>query len=197
MSDYAPGSVINAGADTALNDTRRITVRAAIIHRPQGRCPGVVAIGTSRHHSTPGTFNETVCDDGTLHGHYPADVRCSHAAGANYTGPGAEVDGYQGEALTVGALRALGRSILHKHHDFGLPLRLYPPSAPRIWLDRDGPVAGFGFYNHSSIDYPPNRTFLHYDGITEAEFARAIELAGGGTDDPTDDRRRKALLLWA
>ena len=195
-SDYPPEYVVEAGVDSGLNDSRRIAVDWYIVHRPQGTCPGVAQLGRSRRHSTPGTFNQTSCDDGTGHGHYPANVKCSHAAGANSGGPGNECDGYQGIRPSDGALRALGRGILHAHHEHGLVLALYPPHLPRRWLDRDGPVAGYDFYNHASVDYPPNRSFNHYDGITEEEFALAVELAGGGAGQPKpDDKRQEAMFL--
>lgn len=179
MSDFTPGFIIEPGADTALNGSRRIGVRWAIIHRPQGRCPSVVGLGQTRRHSSPGTFNACTCDDGHGHGFYPHDVKCSHAAGANTGGPGNEVDGFQGELIGDGALLALGQWVLDLSATHGLPPALYPPEAPRVWLDRNGPVAGFGFYGHLSVDYPPDRSLNHYDGPTSAEFQRAIALAGG------------------
>lgn len=177
-SPYPSTYIIEPGADTALNASRRFTPVAFAIHRPQSRCPGVVGVGRTRHHSTPGTFNQVSCADGRGHGIYPFDCRCTHAAGANHVAAGNEADGFQGERCGDPLLRSLGESFVHANREWGIPLKKYPDGAPRVWLDRTGRVDGCGFYNHSSIDYPPDRSLNHHDGITDAEFARSLQLVG-------------------
>lgn len=166
---------LRPGADWWMNEQRSQDVRAVTLHKPQGTCPGVVSIGVSRNHGSPGTFNATLCFDGTLRVHYPWNVRCTHAAGGNAAGPGVEIEDYQGNECNDEQLRTLGRLIEWSHVEWGTPKAYYDGGLGRIWLDVH-PFAGW--LPHSAIDYPPNRSFLHYDGLLPGEWERAIMLGG-------------------
>lgn len=177
-----PFATLDKGRDWSLNDSRLIDVRAPVIHRPQGTCPGVVSVGKSRNHSTPGTFTFTLCGDGVLHQHYPWNVRCSGAAGGNYAGPHVEIEDYQGNRPTEPALHTLGRLMLWARDEWGQPTDFYAGEYGRVWVDRDSNFRAW--VNHSAIDYPPNRSYLHYDGLLRTEIEHALALAGGGASTP-------------
>lgn len=175
-------ATLDPGADWQSNASRVQQVRAVTLHKPQGTCPGVVSVGVGRHHSTPGTFNATLCYDGRLHIHYPWNVRCSHAAGGNAAGPGVEIEDYQGRPLSDAQLVTLGRLARWTRDQWGVPLDYYDGSTGRIWLDVH---PWRGWVPHAAIDYPPNRAYLHYDGLLPGEWQRA--LATIDTPEEEDD----------
>lgn len=166
FAQYVPG------ADAAQNEQRRITVRAGIIHTTEGTDSR--GLGANRHHNSPGTFNFLI-RQGVLYCYYPAWVRCSHAAGGNYSGPGIEIDMYDGTPVREDDLRILGRLLLWLYTTYGIPLN-YKAGDPREWIDQTGYL---GFIAHAGIDYPPDTSLRHYDNITPSEFARALAFVGG------------------
>ena len=167
-----PFALYVPGADTALNESRRLHVRGAVIHTTQG--VDSRELGARRRHSTPGTFNFLI-RDGVLYCYYPAWVRCSHAAGGNFIGPGIEIEMFDGQPVATEDLITLGRLILWLNKEYGVSLN-YKEGDPRIWADK---TTFKGFIAHAGLDYPPNVSFRHYDNITESEFARALQLVGG------------------
>lgn len=155
---YAPG------ADTAQNDSRRQSVRAVTVHRTQGTDSR--NLGKTRHHSTPGTFNFLVRDE-AVYCYYPADVRCSHAAGANHSGPGIEIEGFTGAAISAKQSSRLGQIARWLHTTYGVPLELY--DGPRTVIDG---TAFAKFVNHNSVQTEPQ--YRHTDRIPVAEFLTAV-----------------------
>lgn len=159
------------GADTHLNDSRRQNVRAVTFHRTVGTWPGDHSVGKNRHHDTPGTFNYLIGQDEGQHAcFYPADVRCSHAAGANQAGPGIEFSGQNGEPLTDWQVRAGGELVRWLAAEFGVPLVFH--DFPRISVDGSGFA---GFVTHSAVATQPQ--WLHYDYITGDEWSRMTTVA--------------------
>lgn len=189
-SGICPLAIQVPGADSGSNAQRRFTVAGMVVHRPQGTCPGVVQVGRTRHHDSPGTFQLTLCHDGTLHQHYPTNVRCSHAAGANKRTFGVEIEDYDETPLLRPQLVTLGRLARWAAAEHGFPLAFY--DGPRIWVDE----SGFrGVLPHSSVDYPPNPAFRHVDDIKRHEWNEALRLTG---DLPTPGPRRipTMYLRW-
>lgn len=165
-----PLATYKPGVDSAENDARRQGVRVGIVHTTEGVGDGLIALGATRHHNTPGTFNFLVMQDGRLYQFYPADVRCSHAAGANHAGPGIEHEGFTGQPRPAAQLATLGRLARWLHDEWGVPLT-YRTGDPRIWLDN---TADRGFFAHRKVDYPPDTSLRHFDQITTAEWATAL-----------------------
>lgn len=162
-----PDAVYLPGADAGLNDSRRQAVRGGIIHTAEGRGDGLIALMRQRRHSTPGTFNSLVMEDGRRYTAYPANVRCTHAAGANLFGDGVELEGFTGQPRPRAQLESLGMWVRWHGRMFGTP-GVLKADDPRVWLDR----ADYrGFSNHRGVDYPPDTSLRHYNGITRAEWA--------------------------
>ena len=172
-----PFASLEPGADWWMNDSRRIDTRAMVVHRPQGTCPGVVSVGVTRHHGSPGTFHFTLCNDGELHQHYPVNVNCSHAAGANGAAFGVEAEDFDGVAPSDASLRTLARLAEWARAEGWIAnTDYYNGENGRGWLDVvEWPQ---GVLSHAAIDYPPNRSYLHYDDITQDEYARGMALLG-------------------
>lgn len=120
-----------------------------------------------------------------------ADMVCYGAAGANQKKVHIELSGQNGEPLTPWQIRCLG--IIHKElaDAFGWPFPapdgLY--DGERLWVDRDDRVLHL---NHRNVDYPPNRSYNHYDYIEQAEYQAAVGGSnGGGTvEDLVEDDMR-------
>ena len=149
------------GADSHLNASRIQSVPFAVLHRTQGTDSR--ALGKNRLHSSPGTFNFLV-RAGVLWCYYPANVRCSHAAGGN-DGPGIEIEGFTGNPVPDADLELVGRLAHWLHDTYGVPLSFYD-GARRS-------TSGFrGFITHRSIATEPQ--WQHYDYITAQEWADAI-----------------------
>lgn len=162
------------GASSGQDSSRRQYVRGCVLHRTIGSWPGDYGVGKNRRHDSPGTFNFLVGQaPGQWVQFYPADVRCSHAAGANAIGPGIEFSGQNGEPLTDWQVEAGGQIITWLAYMYGLPLTL-KEGDPREWVDQ----TGFrGFVNHRGVDYPPNTSYRHFNFVTADEFARMTRVA--------------------
>lgn len=157
------------GADS---QDRFVAVRAVTCHRTIGRWSGDYGVGKNRSHAAPGTFNFLVGqDEGQWVQFYRADCRCSHAAGANYAGPGIEFSGLNDERLTPWQIKAGAFIVGTLVRIYGFP-RVLREDSPRIWLDQSGYR---GAINHLGVDYPPNPSYRHYDFITQAEFLGGVE----------------------
>lgn len=167
MNGVPDFAIYRPGASSSENDSRRQPVRAVVVHTTQG--PDSRGVGETRTHSSPGTFNFLVRDEG-VYCFYPADVRCSHAAGANHAGPGIENEGYTGQPLTANQIVHLGQLAHWLADTYGVPLR-YATGDPRLWLDN---TADSGFFAHRKVAYPPDLSLQHFDEITPDEWARAI-----------------------
>lgn len=163
-----PGATLLQGADWGINGGRRQGVRAVVVHTTQGN--NSVGVGQSRHHDTPGTFNFLIEPDGRVYQFYPADVRCSHAAGANHAGPGIELEGFTGVPRPGPQLAALGALARWLASQYGVPLT-YRTGDPRDYVDQSGYR---GFIAHRGVDYPPDHSLLHFDEITPAEWSTAL-----------------------
>ena len=151
------------GADSHLNASRIQSVPFAVLHRTQGTDSR--ALGKNRLHSSPGTFNFLV-RAGVLWCYYPANVRCSHAAGGN-DGPGIEIEGYDGDPVADADLEILGQLVEWLHNTYGVPLSFYDGARRQI------DDSGFrGFVTHASIATEPK--WQHTDNITAQEWADAI-----------------------
>ena len=149
------------GADSHLNASRIQSVPYAVLHRTQGNDSR--ALGKNRLHSSPGTFNFLI-RQGMLYCYYPANVRCSHAAGAN-GGPGVEIEGFTGIPVADADLELVGQLSHWLHTSYGVPLFFY--DGPRR------PTSGFrGFITHRSVATEPQ--WQHHDYITAQEWADAI-----------------------
>ncbi len=187
MSGICPFATLLQGADWALNGSRLQPVRAVTVHTTEG--VNSVGVGQSRHHNTPGTFNFLTGRAGQLWQFYPADVRCSHAAGSNKAGPGIENEGFTGQALTDAQLAVLGRLCRWLSDAFSVPLT-YRTGDPRIYVDQ-APFTGF--IAHRAVDYPPDTSLRHYDEITPAEWQTAI--GAPKPEPPKDDPMDRALFV--
>lgn len=184
MQGVPPFAQYVPGADTGLNDSRRQGVRAVTVHTTQG--PDSRGVGQSRHHNTPGTFNFLNRDE-AIYCYYPADVRCSHAAGANHAGPGCENEGYTGRPLTANQITHLGQLARWLHDTYGVPLT-YRTGDPREWIDN----TGFrGFIAHRAVDYPPDTSLRHGDEITPGEWAAAV----GSAPAPTSTGKAQIMMV--
>lgn len=151
------------GADSHLNASRIQSVPFAVLHRTQGTDSR--ALGKNRLHSSPGTFNFLV-RAGVLWCYYPANVRCSHAAGGN-DGPGIEIEGYDGDPVADADLEILGQLVEWLHNTYGVPLSFYDGARRQI------DDSGFrGFVTHASI--ATELKWQHADNITAQEWADAI-----------------------
>lgn len=178
MTDgVCPFASLLQGADWSGNGARVLSVRAVTVHMTEGT--NSVGLGQSRHHDTPGTFNFLTGRAGELWQFYPADVRCSHAAGANQAGPGIENEGFTGQALPDAQVQILGRLCHWLSDQYGLPLT-YRTGDPRVYVDATWSFSGF--IAHRAVDYPPDHSLLHFDEITTDEWARA-------TGTPTKRKR--------
>lgn len=168
MDLFASGVTVVHGASWADNDSRRQPVRAVTIHRTEGT--NSLGLLTNRSHNSPGTVTGLIAQDGRSWQFYPCGVRCSHAAGANQAGDGWELEGFTRAPAPAAQLATLGR-IAHFYHDeLDVPL-LYRTGDPRNWVDNSG---YHGFIAHRAVDYPPDRSLLHYDQITPAEWQTAV-----------------------
>ena len=152
------------GADTASNASRRQTVRAVTLHRTQGTDSR--GLGKNRKHNSPGTFNFLVRDEAT-YCYYPAWVRCSHAAGANRSGPGIEVEGFTGQPISSAQNERLDELTAWLSDTYGIPHTLW--DGPDRLIDGSTYT---GFVNHNSVATEPQ--YQHTDRITPEEFDVAI-----------------------
>lgn len=178
---YDPG---NAGI------ARPIDVRTVTLHRTIGRWGGDYSVGKNRDHNS-GTFQWLIGqDEGQWVQFYPVNSFCSHAAGSNEAGPGIEITGQNGEALTDWQINALGQ-ILRWLRDEWHVIPTYTDGDPRVYVDTEGPL---GFVSHRHVGYPPNPRYHHYDYITDDEFARAL---GGAAPNPPEDDDVKGIFLKA
>ena len=155
------------GADSRFNDARRQGVPFVVQHRTQGY--NSVGLGQSRHHDTPGTFNFLTGLAGELWQFYPADVRCTHAAGGN-NGCGVENEGFTGDPLPAPQLATLTRLVGWFYDEWGVPLA-YETGDPRVWVDATG---WSGHIAHRKIAYPPNPSYHHSDEVLMSDWAQII-----------------------
>lgn len=162
------------GADYGSNGSRLVTVRCATVHTTEGYGLGLINLGKTRRHSTPGTFNFLILEDGRIIQFYPANVRCSHAAGSNYTGPGIELEGKTGVPRPAAQLASLGRLVKWLAAEFNIPL-VYEHGNPRVWADQTPTLKEF--ISHDHVDYPPNISYRHYDFIPDKEWLEAVGTA--------------------
>lgn len=167
------------GASSGENNQRRQPVRAVTTHRTQGNDSR--GLGQNRTHSSPGTFNFLLRDE-ACYCYYPAWVRCSHAAGANRSGPGIEIEGFTGNPISAKQSAWLGQLAHWLHDTYGVPLSLYDGMRRQI----DG-TSFAGFVNHNSVLTEPQ--YAHTDRISPSEFNHAIEL---GDDMPLNESDK----LW-
>ncbi len=167
-----PGIPHDPGADS---QTRFVAVRAPTLHRTIGSWPGDYSVGKNRLHSSPGTFNFLVgANDDQWVQFYRADNRCSHAAGANYAGPGIEISGQNGAPLTPWQVARVGDICRWLSGAYGVP-DAFRDGDPRFWVDQSGHR---GYVTHRAVDYPPNISYRHYDYITYDEYLRGRGAAG-------------------
>lgn len=188
-----PFATLVKGADWNLNGGRIVDPQCGIVHKTQGTGKsGLIRLGATRHHSTPGTFHFLICLDGELIQFYPVNVRCSHAAGANYRGCAqGELEGNTGEPCPAPQLVTLGRLARWMSDEWDVPRDLLvgdarvigqgQASTPRVWIDRSDYR---GFANHAAVAYPPDTSYHHYDGVTLAEWQIAIGA------EPIEEQRR-------
>lgn len=196
-----PFATLVRGADWHLNLSRLIDPQVGIVHTTQGNDSR--ALLANRHHNSPGTAHFLI-RDGVLEQYYPINVKCSHAAGANGRGAAvAELEHFTGQPVDKRDLAMLGRLARWQNTEWGVPLDFRvgdarvigqgQASSPRIWIDRS---TYRGFLNHAGVDYPPDRSLLHYDGITVDEWRIAIgtaprkkEISMFIADDPAHRQR--------
>lgn len=136
-------------------------------HRTIGSWPGDYSVLTRG--LVPSVHLLIGQDEGEWVQFMAADMVAYGAAGANMRKVHFEFSGQNGEPLTDWQWRA-GVVCLRELYDaFG-----WDPSVPyyeggpaveeRIWIDVNDPVVGL---NHAGVDYPPNRSFNHYDFVPE------------------------------
>jgi N-acetylmuramoyl-L-alanine amidase len=153
-----------------------IDVRTVVLHRTIGFWPGDYSVGKNRTHEQ-GTFQFLIGQaPGEWVQFYPVDNYCSHGYGANNAGPGIEISGRDGEALTDWQIDALGQIMRWLRDTWGIA-PTFTDGDPRVAYDHAGPS---GFVTHRNI-YSDIPKFTHYDYITGDEFARAM---GGQTPAP-------------
>lgn len=180
------------GADS---QDRPVAVRAVTLHRTTSPFyTGDYSVGKHRLHSTPGTFNFLVGPDpGQWVQFYRADCRCSHAAGANYAGPGIEITGRNGDPLSDWALYAVGQIVTKLCQLYGFPRSLRVDD-PRLWVDQS---SYRGAVNHLGVDYPPDISFRHFDYITPEEFAGgAVPVPPAPAFNQEDDEMSETVATW-
>ena len=178
---YDPG---NAGI------ARPIDVRTVTLHRTIGRWPGDYTVGKTRDHNS-GTFQYLIGQAaGQWVQFYPCNTFSSHAAGANNAGPGIELSGQNGEALTDWQVDALGQLLRWLRDEWGVE-PTFTDGDPRVWVDERGPR---GFVTHRHVAYPPNPSLHHFDYITAEEFQRAL---GGPAPPPAPPTTQGAPDMWA
>lgn len=106
---------------------------------------------------------------------YPINMVCYHAAGANMRKIGLEVVGYTGTPRNDWQIEGIAIIMADIELLTGLDLSsLYDVNdGPRLWIDQDDPV---GSLPHARVDYPPDRSYNHYDRWEDGEHARAHAL---------------------
>lgn len=167
---------------------RPIDVRTVTLHRTIGRWAGDYSVGKHRSHDQ-GTFQFLIGQgDGEWVQFYPVGTFCSHAAGANLAGPGIEISGQNGEPLTDWQITALGHMCRWLVDEWGIT-PTFTDGDPRVWIDQAGPS---GFVTHRHVDYPPDRSYLHHDFITDDEFTRALGTVTAAPTRPGGD----AMFYW-
>lgn len=163
MGGIMPGIPYVPGASSAENNNRTQGCPFAVMHRTIGKWPGDFSVGKNRTHSSPGTFQFLVGqDEDEWVQFYPADVRCTHAAGGN-DGCGIEFSGQNGEPLTGWQLRAGKEIITFLTREFGVEKTLY--DGPRKQIDD---TSFRGYVNHLSILTSPQ--YQHFNYISQIEF---------------------------
>lgn len=168
MAEVCPAARLDPGADWYLNQTRLFVPRGLVVHTTQGR--NSLPLLKSRHHVSPGTVQYHI-RAGALTCIYPDNVRCSHAAGANYAMTGVELEEYTGEPLAAENAVALARLADWHSVRWGWDRTAYFTGDPRVWIDQSwyrGAVA------HRGVDYPPDRSLLHYDEIRLDEWPPVV-----------------------
>jgi hypothetical protein len=182
-----PGCPYDPGAEPPDD---RIDVRTVSLHRTIGLWNGDYSVGKNRTHAQ-GTFQFLIGQQpGQWVQFYAVNNFCSHGYGANRAGPGIELSGQNGEALTDWQIDALGQILRWLRDEWGIA-PTFTDGDPRVQYDTVGPS---GFVTHRNI-YSDIPKYTHYDYITEAEFVAALGATPGPPGPGSFSQEEPVLIL--